>query len=273
MLIRKKKLSLCVGLISVALSFVWISVVIVGISKESEKIRLKEICGQKVTHLLESADHPKVSTKIDHKISIILDDSDGEMRVESLLDFFPQEVAFGVSPYNKYMHKNIALLTDNKRSFLVNIPLSNKKEKKLDLYPDLKSEEISQKIDNIHSMTVGSLGFYSLGNDEFLGKESALEAAIRKIYDLESVFFYGIKDKTATLESEEGSSLKVRPFDVDIGPNKVESGLASLESMALKYGEAVGIVKVNSGNLEVVKRWLSKLSSKNIKIVPAGSLF
>jgi polysaccharide deacetylase 2 family uncharacterized protein YibQ len=273
MLIRKKKLSLSIGLISIALSFLWISIVVVGLSRESEKIRLKEISGQKVIYLLENAGQPKVAAKSDHRISIILDDSDGEMRVENLIDSFPKEVTFGVSPYNKYMHKNIALLTENKRSFLVNIPLSNKKEKKLDLYPDLKSEEISQKIEDIHSMTVGSLGFYSLGNDEFLSKESAVEAAIRKIYDLESVFFYGIKDKTATLEPEEGGSLKVRSFDVEIGPNKVESGLESLESMALKYGEAVGIVKVNSSNLEVVKSWLSKLSSKNISIVPAGSLF
>ena len=255
-----------------ALAFVWISLVVVGLYKESEKIRLKEVSGQKVTYFLEKADKPEIASNTKHKISIILDDSDGDMRVEDFIDL-PQEITFGISPYNKYMHKNIALLVDNKRSFLVNIPLSNKKEKKLDLYPELKSEEISQKIENIHSMTEGSLGFYSLGNDEFLNKDNALEATIRKIYDLGSVFFYGIKDKTATLEPEEGASLKVRPFDIEVVSHNIEGGLSNLESMALKYGEAVGIVRVNASNLEVVKKWLAKLSSKDIGIVSAGSLF
>jgi len=67
MLIRKKKLSLSIGLISIALSFLWISIVVVGLSRESEKIRLKEISGQKVIYLLENAGQPKVAAKSDHR--------------------------------------------------------------------------------------------------------------------------------------------------------------------------------------------------------------
>lgn len=275
MVIKKKKLSLSIGLVSIALAFVWIGIVVLGLSRESEKIRMKEVSGQKVIYFLEKIDVPKVAPipEEKYKISLILDDSDGKMDVASVIKDMPEEIVFGVSPYNSNIHKNIALLTENKRNFLVNIPLANKKEKKLDIYPELKTEEIKHRIENIQHMTEGNIGFYSLGNDEFLKKDSALEAAVKKIYDLESMLFYGIKEKTATLESEEGSSLKVRSFDIDIGPEMLGKGLESLEIIALKRGEAVGIVKIKEGNLEVIKGWLGKLREKGIKIVPAGALF
>ena len=128
-------------------------------------------------------------------------------------------------------------------------------------------------IENIYNMTEGSVGFYSRGNDKFLDKEKALEATAKKIYDLESIFLYGIKNKTSILESQEGSSFKIKAFDLELVDDNLNVGLEALEKIALEQGKALGIVSFNTNNLKILDYWYSTLAEKNIEIIDANSLF
>jgi len=273
-MIKKKKLSLSIGIASVVLAFLWIFVVIIGISSENEKIRIKELSGQKVTYLLTNLKQDDGLAKDKKYISLILDDGNGDMPVDELISSLPQGITFGVSPYNKSMHKNIDILNENKRSFLINLPLTAKKEnlKKFDIYSGMNAKEISGKIENLHDMT-GSMGFYSYGNDAFLDKANALEATIKKIYDLELAIIYGVKNKTSTLESQEGASFKIKAFDLEVLDANLMTALSELEKIALEYGEAVAIVRVKVENLKMINNWHEALKEKNIELIDANALF
>lgn len=274
-MIRKKKLSLSIGLISLALACLWIGIILVGFSSESDKIRTKEVNSQKVTYLMADIKEEPKFVQQKKSIYLMIDDSNGDLQIDKIINQVPKEAIFGLSPYNKAMHKNIAVLMESNRKFLVNIPLSTKKnaENKFDIYSGLNGMEISNKIENINNMTQGNMGFYNLGNDEFLDQDNALEATVKKIYDLESAFFYGIKDKTSTIELEEGSNFKIKAFDVEIGDADVEQGLRKLEDLAVEKGEAIGVLKINSSRFDIVDNWNKNLKSKNIEIVPAQTLF
>lgn len=273
-MIKKKKISLSIGVLSLALALVWVGIVISGISSENEKIRIKELSGQKITYLLTDL-KTDASTKDKKYIALVIEDREGSMQLSGVMDSIPAGITLGISPYNESMHKNIGLLKENNRSFLVNIPLIEKKgkAKKFDLYSDLNAKEISNKIENIHNMTEGSVGFYSRGNDKFLDKEKALEATVKKIYDLESVFLYGVKNKTATLESQEDSSFKIKAFDLELVDDNLKAGLEKLEKIALEQGKALGIVNFNTNNLKTIHDWYNTLAEKNIEIIDANSVF
>lgn len=274
-MIKKKKISLSIGLLSLALALVWIGIVISGISSENEKIRIKELSGQKITYFLTDLKKDNASIQDKKYIALVIEDRDGSMQLGGVIDSIPAGITLGISPYNGSMHKNIGLLKENNRSFLVNIPLIEKKDKakKFDLYSDLSAREISSKIENIYNMTEGSVGFYSRGNDKFLDKEKALEATAKKIYDLESIFLYGIKNKTSILESQEGSSFKIKAFDLELVDDNLNVGLEALEKIALEQGKALGIVSFNTNNLKILDYWYSTLAEKNIEIIDANSLF
>jgi len=273
-MIKKKKLSLSIGLLSIALAFLWIVIVIFGIFSENEKIRIKELSGQKITYLLTGL-KDEALTKDKKYIALVIEDKNGDMKLSGVIDSLPAGVTLGISPYNESMHKNIGLLKENNRSFLVNIPLVEKKDKakKFDLYSELNVKEISNKIENVHNMTEGSVGFYSHGNDKFLDKEKALEATVKKIYDLELIFLYGVKNKTSILESQEGSSFKIKAFDLELVDDNLNGGLEVLEKIALEQGKAVGIVNFNTNNLKTIHDWYGTLEAKNIEIIDANSLF
>ena len=273
LMIKKKKLSLSIGIASVVLALLWVSLIITGTLTESDRIRMKETSGQKASYFLTEVTPSPILVK--NHVCLIIDDSLGELQVDKVMNLLPEGATFGLSPYNKAIHKNIALLTENKRSFLVNIPLSIKKNnaKKLDLLPNLGDKEIINRIESIQNMTQGNIGFYNLGNDDFLKKEKALEATVKKIYDLDSILFYGIKNRTSTLESEDGSSFKIKSFDLEITDDNVEQGLKFLEEVALKTGEAIGVLKINDRNIGTVSSWYNSLKEKNIDIVPATTLF
>jgi polysaccharide deacetylase 2 family uncharacterized protein YibQ len=242
-MIRKKKLSLSIAIFSILFCALWVGIIVIGISKESDRMTVKEISGQKVRYMIENAQEQIPIAKKKH-ICLIVDDNLGELQVEKIMNLLPIGTTFGLSPYNKFIHKNIAFLSENKRNFLINIPFSTNKvtAKKLDLLFSLGDKEITNRIQNIYNMARGSVGFYNTGNEEFLKKEKALEATIKKIYDLNSVLFYGIKDKTSVLESEEGASLKVRAFDLEINDANLQQGLATLEKLSSTQDEAIGVL-------------------------------
>ncbi|MCH9753795.1 MAG: divergent polysaccharide deacetylase family protein [Alphaproteobacteria bacterium] len=275
MRIRKKKLSLSIGFASLALICLWVGIILVGISSESDKIRIKEFNGQKVTYLMADIRDEDQINKQKKSIYLVIDDSKGELQIDKIINQVPREATFGISPYNKSIHKNIAVLMEGERNFLVNIPLSTKKniKNKFDIYSGSDTIEISNRIENIYNMTQGNIGFYNLGNDDFLEQDNALEATVKKIYDLESAFFYGIKDKTSTLELEEGSSFKVKAFDIEVNDSDVEKGLKRLEELAIEKGEAVGILKINNDRFDIVDNWNKSLKAKNVEIVSAKSIF
>ena len=275
MRIKKKKLSLSIGLISLALACLWVGIIIIGFSSESDKIRIKEANGQKVTYLMANIKDEIQLAQQKKSIYLVIDDYKGDLQVDKIINKVPKGATFGLSPYNKSIHKNIALLMEGGRNFLVNIPLSTKKndKNKFDIYSGLDGVEISNKIENIYNMTQGNMGFYNLGNDEFLDQDNALEATVKKIYDLESAFFYGIKDKTSILELEEGSNFKVKAFDVEIVDADIEKGLQRLEELATEKGEAVGVLKINNSRFDIVDNWNKNLKSKNLEIMPTKLLF
>jgi len=274
-MIRKKKLSLSIGLSSLALACLWVGILLVGFSSESNKIRIKEMNGQKVTYFIADIKDEAQLIQQKNSIYLIIDDSTGDLQVDKIINQVPKEATFGLSPYNKAIHKNIALLMEGDRNFLVNIPLSTKEnvKNKFDIYSSLNGMEISNKIENIHSIAQGNVGFYNLGNDEFLDQDNALESTVKKIYDLESAFFYGIKNKTSTLELEEGSNFKIKAFDIEIVNDDVEKGLQKLEELAIEKGEAIGVLRIDNDRFDIVDNWNKNLKSKNIEIVPAMSLF
>jgi polysaccharide deacetylase 2 family uncharacterized protein YibQ len=268
-MIKRKKLSWPLGAFSVALIFVWVAIIFVGMIQENERASLKEIVGQKVSYGLPFMTKP-VGT-----VAIVLDDSCGDIQAENLINVFPSSVTFGLSPYNKFIYKNIVVLSENNRDFLVNIPLvSNKKNsKKLDLFPALTDKEIVSRIDNINTMVQGGVGFYSTGNDDFLKRESAFEAAIKKIYDLKSAFLYGIKNKTAVLEPEDGTAFKISAFDIEVSDHNKEYAFRDLENLIESKGIAVALINVSEQNIAEVKSWMDSLKIKNIEIVPVEQLW
>jgi len=268
-MIKRKKLSWSLGALSISLVLVWIAVIFIGVLQENERSGLKEISGQKVVHSLHYND------KSIGRVAIIIDDSSGDMKAENLIEMFPSAVTFGLSPYNKSIYKNLVVLSENNRNFLVNIPLVSSKQnsKKLDLFPTLKEKEIINRIDNINNMVQGGIGFYSAGNDDFLKKETAFEAAIRKIYDLKSTFLYGVKNKTAVLEPEEGTDFKISAFDIEVSDSNKEYAFRDLENLIVSSGNAVALIKVSDQNIAEVKRWIDSLKIKNIEIVPVEQLW
>jgi len=273
-MIRKKKLSLSIAICSAIFCFLWIGIIIIGVSKESDRMTVKEISGQKVSYVVETVQDQLPFVKKRH-ICLIIDDNFGELQVEKVMSLLPTGTSFGLSPYNKFIDKNVAFLSQNKRSFLINIPFSTNKTtaKKLDLLSSLGEKEITNRIQEIHNMTQGSLGFYNTGNEEFLKKEKALEATIKKIYDLNSVLFYGVKNKTSVLESEEGASIKLRAFDLEINDSNLQQGLAYLEKLSSTQDQAIGVLRISYNSINAIKDWYNRVSGEGIEIVPISSIF
>jgi len=270
-MIKRKKLSWSVGLLSIFLAIVWIGIIFVGMVQENERSGLKEAVGQQVNYELS----PSLKPESSKMIAIVIDDSSGDVQIDKLIGALPNNVTFGLSPYNKFIHKNIASLIDNNREFLVNIPLvsQRKNSKKLDLFPTLNEKDIMNRIDNINDLAQGSVGFYSSGNDDFLKREGAVEATVKKIYDLKSALFYGIKNNTSVLESEDGVGFKIAAFDVEVSDNNKETGLQDLETMAESKGIALGLIKISDLNIIEIKNWLDSLKRKNIEIVSVNKLW
>jgi polysaccharide deacetylase 2 family uncharacterized protein YibQ len=278
----KRKLgSFLMGLAALIFIAAWVSFVFFELLHINEKGQLKEFSNQKVTFTLnlnKPVSSPPTPVSKKSYISILIEDNE-TLEAYKIVDLLPRNISFCLSPYNKSFEDNVAMSQQKHISYLIKLPLLVTHEKhdgELDLYKGMSTNEIVTRVEKLYNKAAGSTGFYNMGeNEEFLNDREGLEALVKKIYALNSVLIYGVNNKTSVLEPYGDLSFAVNSCDLNI-TTKDEfialENLQKLESIAVKNGKAIGVLKANDAVLKALQKWNNEMKKENIEIVEIRDL-
>ncbi len=272
---KKNRYSIFTAVISIALIITWVSIIFWEIVNINNKVENDD--GSKVILPLDSSTiHHQSSVTVNSATSYtsILIDDDEDLDVSEILELIPENVAVGLSIYNKKLMQNIETLKSKYIPYLIKLPLTSadKNQEDLALQNNMTINEIEIQLKKIYNKVPGSIGFYNMGdNSNFLYKQEQANALIKKIYSLNSIFLYGINNQTPTLEPYGDLSFAVNSSDINITGDDYAitlDKLKLLESIAIKQKKAIGVVNSNTQAIAALYKWCNEFKNKNVEIVP-----
>ena len=270
MIVRKKKFSFYTGLFTFCMAITWVALVSLGFVLENIRKEIRELNNQRVVLSLEQQDDGVVMFEQARHISVLIDDHDETLSVGRFYHLLPENVVFGLSPYNENLTQNVNFLNRAKRPFLIKLPLRNTEENSRSMDIALnKKETIASRVDSINF--VGTYGFYHLGNDELLLEMPGIELVVDRAKQARVKMFYGVDNKTLLLQAADGNAKTVGAFDFLLdAPTKEEFNIQikSFENVLLSKPYALVVLRINENTVEIFNSWYNSARNKGVKIIP-----
>jgi polysaccharide deacetylase 2 family uncharacterized protein YibQ len=291
---NKKDHSYLLGILSCALAVLWVYLIYLGLNMQKDLNTNKIISNQKLVLVIPGAkaqydkedsdtnevinqDKPAPYTS---NIALLLDQVEFTSEFTNGIKTLPKEITIGISPYNGALKELVKVVNENGNDIFMELPFvtpnSDTAIKEYDLISTFNTEEIHHRLGKMLNKMEHSVGVYNLGNEEFLNSVNAVSTIVDHLHKANLFFLYGINNKTTVLESDNESVFAVEACDIVIEKNQpvteVTREFQELEETAQKNGKAIGVIRFDNNNIEMLHKWLKTLEDKKIKLVSIKAL-
>jgi len=199
-----------------------------------------------------------------------------------VFDLLPRSVTLAFNPYSSELETWVAKARADGYEFLLQVPMEPFDYPNHDPGPQalLASLPVEANSDRLAWAMSRASGYYGLSNfmgGKFLTSDKALQPVLTEIGRRGLVYF---DDGTipASLVSqigpEAGAITAQAHVVVDAVPEEaaIQAALAELEERARRTGGAIGYASALPVTLEGLRRWVTRLTSKGIVLVPVSAV-